>query len=123
VTGQILFGIAGGISSLWLVVHIFLGGKDVERPLRASALDPILRDTLHVCWHCVTATVAIMAALFLFSVASARSDFAMAGTALAWGYTMVGVGLVPAVGASYRDLPQGWLFLPIALLGTAGLAV
>jgi hypothetical protein len=31
-TGQILFGIAGAISGLWLVVHILLGGKDVERP-------------------------------------------------------------------------------------------
>jgi hypothetical protein len=122
-TGQILFGIAGAISGLWLVVHILLGGKDVERPLRASALDPVLRDTLHVCWHCVTVTVAIMAALFLFSVVSARSDFAMAGTALAWGYTVVGIGLVPAVGASFRDLPQGWLFLPIALLGTVGFAI
>lgn len=123
-TTQILFGVAGGIAALWLVVHLLLGGKDVERPLRTSqALDPVVRDTLHLCWHCVTVTVAIMAVLFLLAILTARPDFAMAGTGLAWGFTMVGIALAPAVGASFRDLPQGWLFLPIAALGTAGLVL
>lgn len=122
-TIQILFGLAGGIAALWLVVHLFLGGKEVERPLRAAShgLDPVVRDTLHLCWHCVTVTVAAMAALFLLAILTSRPDFATAGTILAWGYTLVGIVLVPAVGARFRDLPQGWLFLPIALLGTAGL--
>lgn len=29
--------------------------------------------------------------------------------------------VVRVIGASYHDLPQWWLFLPIAALGTAGL--
>ncbi len=119
---HILFAAAGGIAALWLVVHLILGGKEVERPLRASTvLDPVLRDTLHLCWHCVTVTVAIMAVLFLLAVLTSRADFALAGTILAGGFSLVGIALAPAVGAHFRDLPQGWLFLPIAVLGMAGL--
>lgn len=122
-TDQILFAIAGGIATLWLVVHVSVGGREVERPLRSASdrLDPSVRDTLHLCWHCVTVTVAIMAAMFLLAILTSRPDFAIAGTVLAWGFTLVGVALAPAVGASYRELPQGWLFLPIAALGTAAM--
>jgi hypothetical protein len=121
-TAQLLFGIAGGISTLWFFFHLIQGGKEVVRPFRATpGLDPVVRDTQHLCWHYVTVTVALMAALFAVAATTSRSDLAMAGTALAWGFTLVGIGQVPAMGARYRDLPQGWLFLPIAALGTAGL--
>lgn len=117
---QILFGIAGSVATLWFIVHLFLGGKEVIVPMRADPhLDPVVRDTLYVGWHYISVSVAAMAALFFIAIFTARADLAMAGTALAWGFTLVGIGQVPAIGARYRDLPQGWLFLPIALLGTA----
>lgn len=121
---QILYGTAGGIAVLWFIVHITMGGKEIARPLRAtSGLDPVVRDTLHLCWHFVTITVLLMAAFLVIAAGTGRQDLAIAGAALAWGFTVIGVGIVPAVGARYRDVPQGWLFLPIALLGTAGIVL
>lgn len=62
-TAQAMFSAAGGTAALWLVVHLILGGKEVERPLRTSTvLDTVLRDTLHLCWHCITVTAAIIGA-------------------------------------------------------------
>lgn len=116
---QILFGAAGGLATVWFFVHLILGGKEVVVPMRADRhLDPVVRDTLYVGWHYVSVSVAAMAGLFFIAVFAARADLAIAGTMLAWGFTLVGIGQVPAIGARYRDLPQGWLFLPIALLGT-----
>lgn len=119
---QILFGIAGCLATVWLVVHLILGGKEVVVPMRADRhLDAVVRDTLYVGWHYISVSLAAMAALFAIAIFAARADLAIAGTVLAWGFTLVGIGQVPAIGASYRDLPQGWLFLPIALLGTVAL--
>jgi hypothetical protein len=121
---QILCGTAGGIAALWFILHITIGRKEIARPLRdMPGLDPVMRDTLHLCWHFVTVTVLLMAAFLVIAAATDRQDLAIAGAVLAWGFTLLGVGLVPAVGARYRDLPQGFLFLPIALLGTAGVVL
>ena len=122
--GGVLFGLAGGVAVVWLLVHIFAGGKDVVRPLLGEAgLDPVVRDTLHVCWHFVSVAIALMAALYFLAVFSSREEFAMAGTALAAGFATVGIGLVARLGARFRDIPQGFLFLPVAVLGAAGLLV
>ncbi|HET6524476.1 hypothetical protein [Sphingopyxis sp.] len=121
-TPQILLGLAGFLSALWLVFHLVQGGKEVVRPLRASTgLDPAVRDTLYMCWHFVTATLAVMFASFVLAIATSRQDLAIVGTSIAFGFTLTGIGQVPAMRARYRDLPQGWLFLPITILGSAGL--
>lgn len=121
---QILFCAAGAIAALWLAFHLFVGGKEVVRPLRdAPGLDPVVKDTLYLGWHYVTVAVALLAVLFLFASLTSRHDFAMAGALLAWSLTLVGIVMAPAIGAKFRDLPQGWLFLPVAALGTAGLVL
>jgi hypothetical protein len=117
-----MFWLAGGLSAIWLVFHVIQGGKEVVRPLQAtSTIDPVVRDTLYLCWHFITASLFIMAASFFLAIALARPGIAMIGTALAWGYTLTGIVQVIAIRARYRDLPQGWLFLPIAALGTIAL--
>ena len=119
---QVLYYTAGSIAAFLLIYHMIAGRKEVVLPMRSTpGLDPVVRDTLHLGWHCVTVTVALLSTLFLVAALTLRHDFAIAGTMLAWGFAILGIGLVRTIGASYRDLPQGWLFLPIAALGTAGL--
>jgi hypothetical protein len=121
-TQQIFFGLAGLLSGLWLLFHIVQGGKEVVRPLRASTgLERDVRDTLYMCWHFVTATLVIMALSFVLAIITVRQDWAMVGTSVAFAFTLTGIGQVLAMKARYRDLPQGWLFLPITILGTGGL--
>ncbi|WP_299685865.1 hypothetical protein [uncultured Tateyamaria sp.] len=113
---------AGALSALWLVVHVIVGGRQIARPLvSATALSPVVRHTQYLCWHFTTVAIACMAGFFLWAAHAGDATLAAAGTALATGFFLVGVALVPVVRETYSRLPQGWLFLPVALLGLTGL--
>ncbi len=118
---DLLFGAAGGLAAIWLIVHTVVGGRQIARPLvEATALSPVVRHTQYLCWHFTTVAIACMAGLFLLAVLSGIAAYATSATLLAAGFFCVGVGLVVALGESHARLPQGWLFLPVAGLGLAG---
>ena len=117
-----LFFAAGGLSTLWLLVHVIMGGRDIVRPaLAPSDLSPVVRDTLYICWHYTTVSIAMMAALFVWAGVSLNMTGATIATALAAGFSLVGIVLARRQGSQFSDLPQGWLFVPVAVLGGIGL--
>lgn len=116
------FFAAAGLAALWLVIHLFAGGRDTARPLLDSVeLSPVVRDTLYICWHFVTVSLALMAGLFVWAGLSGQTAPALAATALAAAFSLVGIGLVLRQGSNHLQVPQGWLFVPVAGLGCAGL--
>ena len=119
-----LFFAAGGLSTLWLLVHVIMGGRDIVRPaLAPSDLSPVVRDTLYICWHYTTVSIAMMAALFVWAGVSLNMTGATIATALAAGFSLVGIVLARRQGGHFSDLPQGWLFVPVAVLGGIGLVL
>ncbi|KIT16496.1 hypothetical protein [Jannaschia aquimarina] len=109
---------AGLLTLLWAIVHLFLGGREVARPLReAIDLPELVRATAWMCWHMVTATLFLVAALFLVGGWADRPDLVVAATLLSAGIAVAGILAAPALGVSYRTLPQGWLFVPVSGLG------
>ncbi|MFL4470251.1 hypothetical protein ACERZ8_10325 [Tateyamaria armeniaca] len=113
---------AGALAALWLLVHVFVGGRQIAQPLvAATALDPLVRHTQYLCWHFTTVAIACMSGFLLWAAYSGDLAYAVAGTVLALGFFTVGVGLVLYLKDSHIRLPQGWLFLPVALLGILGL--
>ena len=80
----------------------------------------MVRDTAYLCWHMVSVALALMAALFLLG-AWVSPHYAVAGTLLAGGFALVGVGLPLAIRQRYAVLPQGWLFVPVVALGLWGI--
>lgn len=117
---MIPFVLAAMLSATWLAVHLIAGGRQIARPLRASALDPVVRDTHYLCWHFTSVAIGAMAVFFALAAASGIAAYGVAGMVLAAGFWLCGVGLVVALGQSHADLPQGWLFLPVAFLGLWG---
>lgn len=118
---DVFFWGAGGFAALWCLVHLFLGGREIARPLlSAGSLAPTVRHTQYLCWHFTSVTIAVMAGLFFAAAQSGVTALATAGTLLAAGFFVTGVGLVWGLGESHLRLPQGWLFLPVAGLGIAG---
>jgi len=117
------FVCAAVLSGLWAMVHIRVGGGEVAAPLRrvsGDALGGVARDTAWLCWHLVTGVLVLLPVLF--SGAAAGVDgFGVTATALAGTLATAGLIAAPLAGRSYRELPQGWLFVPVALLGLAGL--
>ena len=120
---QISFLLAGLLAFAWLLVHLVAGGRQIVTPAFGTpGLDPIVRDTLYICWHFTSVSILMIAALFLAAAAGAGQTFALAGTALSAGFVASGVVVQAVVRQPFRHLPQGWLFLPIAMLGAWGLA-
>ncbi len=119
---SLYFYAAGAISGVWLLVHLFLGGREVARPLLASVeLDPMVRDVQYLCWHFTSVGIAGIALFYVLAAMSETVSYAVAGTVLAAGFTVTGVGLVIKQKAAHLKVPQGCLFLPVALFGVLGL--
>lgn len=117
------FSAAGGLSALWLAIHLTAGERDIAHPLlRAAELDPVVRETQYLCWHFTSVSIACMAGFFGMAALQASSTFAIAGLALAAGFALCGIFLVTIRGANHWLVPQGWLFAPVVLLGVLGLA-
>lgn len=118
----LLFSSASALSFIWFLVHFLVGGKEVARPLLADQhLADTVRQTLYLCWHLVSATIAIMAILFAFAVLLNNPGYAVGGTLLAAGFALAGIAIGPLRGWRYSTIPQGWLFVPVVAMGAAGL--
>lgn len=108
---------ASALAGLWTGVHAIVGGRECAVPLAQDRnLPQVVRETNLLCWHLVTGYLALMA-LFLLLGALGSADMALAGVLMGAVTAAIGV-LTPVLRrVSYSVVPQGWLFVPIALLG------
>jgi hypothetical protein len=116
--------LAAGIAALLLdLVHIFLGGREIHRPMVASHWPNPVKVIWSVVWHAVTAImaiggVALIAAAFLpdhalaLSVVPIALFLSAAGLFIVYGLKRLGSLLV---------LPHWAAFLLISALGVIGL--
>lgn len=108
---------AATLSFAWFALHLFGGGKAIAKPLRQSTtLDHRVMATIWMCWHMVTASIILMGVFFVLGL-YVDSTFVVAGSLLAGGVAIAGISAPFALGTTFRVIPQGWLFVPIALLG------
>ncbi len=113
---------AGGLSILWCLVHFFIGGKEIAAPLRKTdGLNPTQRSVAWMCWHMVTLNLFLMGTFFILGVQMADNGLVWAATALSVSFLIAGLLIPPLSGVTYRDAPQGWLFLPTTVLGLMGI--
>lgn len=119
---NMLILLAGGASGIICLIHVFAGGRHIARPLLgARDLHDVPKYTQYYCWHLVTIVLAAMSLAFLYAAFSAGArDVAMVMGVIAAAFAVFGLLIVPITKQSYRQMPQGWLFLPVALLGIAG---
>lgn len=110
---------AAALTGVTGVVHLFLGGRHIARPLLASrelAFEP--KMTAYYCWHMATIVIFGMAAAYLYSgVVTSGQELAVAATVLAATFAALSVALVVWTRRSPLALPQWALFCPIAVLG------
>lgn len=116
------FLIAGILSAIIWAVHTFAGGSAVARPLLEAKLESTAKYTQYYCWHVVTIVLFVMASAFTYSAFRA-SDLGWVMTLLGGAFALWGLLLPPFVRQSYLQLPQGWLFVPVTVLGLWGLFV
>lgn len=121
---NIYFAIAAGLSVFNCLLHTFVGGKQIARPLlEYQGLPKSQKYVLYFCWHISTLALAALVAGFTYAaLAPDNPVLALAATVFAGSIALLGVG-IPLVfsDVTFKDVPQGWLFVPVTLLGMAGL--
>ncbi|MET1415911.1 hypothetical protein ABVF61_26810 [Roseibium sp. HPY-6] len=116
------FLVAAALSAGTCLIHTFLGGREIAVPLlNATGLGPVPKYVSYYCWHIATIALAAMAIMFAVAAAYPQSwELGWTATGLAVSFCLLGVALPPLKKQSYKAMPQGWLFLPIACFGIAG---
>ncbi len=122
---NIWFLAAGATSLAITLLHLFGGGPTIAAPLLAAKdLDDVAKFVNYYCWHVVSICLAVMAASFAWSgLAATAWETAVLGTAMAIAFCIWGIALVIIKHQRFSAMPQGWLFLPVAILGLVGFAV
>ncbi len=113
---------AGAASGVICLIHVFAGGRHIAGPLlSARDLHDVPKYTQYYCWHLVTIVLAAMSLAFIYAaIGTGARDVAMVMGVIAAAFAVFGLIIVPVMKQSYREMPQGWLFVPVALLGIAG---
>jgi len=104
------------------LIHVFAGGRTIAMPLlKAADLHPVPKYVTYYCWHLVTIVLAMIAVMFaLAGLREGSLDLGWAATALVTAFCLLGLAVPPMKKQKYSQMPQGWLFLPIMVLGIAG---
>lgn len=115
--------IAGLLALSVCLLHVFIGGREIVRPfLAVEHLAPVPRYTMYFCWHLVSLSLAGMAAAFFVAArsggAGALAGFATLGAA---SFAVLNFAMNARLGLSFVQHPQGFLFVPVAAFGAAGL--
>ncbi|GAB2186783.1 hypothetical protein [Roseibium sp. LAB1] len=113
---------AAGLSAAVCLIHTFAGGRTIAVPLlNAADLHPVPKYVAYYCWHIVTIVLAMIAVMFALAGTRAESlDLGWVATALTASFCLLGLAVPPLKKQKYSQMPQGWLFLPIVVLGVLG---
>ncbi len=112
-----------GFGSLFLaVVHVIGGGRAVARPMLAASFDVVARDTMYVCWHGISAQLALAGlALVITGVAPSAATEPLVRTVatlyLVYAALFLWIGIASRRRRAVLELGQWMAFLP---LGAAG---
>lgn len=105
------------------VVHTFVGGRVVARPLLADrSLPKAAKWLAYYCWHITTVLLAALAAAYGWAAWSGEArDLAIAITALSALLGALSAGVAVKGGINPLRFPSTSLFAVTACLGAAGL--
>jgi hypothetical protein len=120
---NLYLNLAGVLALGVCLTHLILGGREIVRPfLSVEKMPGIARYTMYYCWHLVTITLAGMAlAFFMAAQPGGSRSLAVFATMGAASFAALNFGMNLRLGLSFARHPQGFLFLPVAAMGTVGL--
>ncbi len=120
-TSQALLTLAAILSLAGVLAHEIVGAPRVLIPLRDSGLPPEVIWLHHFSWR--VGTVAVVAMIVMFVLAAlkpSRMGLAVVATAMAAGFSAVGLGLAVFGDPALWNTPAPYAWLPVTLAGAAG---
>ena len=113
--------IAATLSVGICLLHTFLGGQSIARPLLTAPMPSMPKHTRYFCWHIVTIVLAGLGGMFTYAALRPEGvDVGWVAVALTAAIALYGLIMPPSLKLKYSDHPQGWLFVPVALVGAWG---
>ncbi|WP_282605012.1 hypothetical protein [Pelagibius sp. Alg239-R121] len=115
---------AAAVASLaTALIHILAGGRHIARPLmEAGDLTTVPKHTQYYCWHIVSIVLLAMAGGYAYgSTAPEAMALNVMLTGLAASFALWNIALILWKRLDPKHMIQWALFLPITLLGLAGL--
>ena len=103
-------------------IHAFTGSRTDVRPLLDSDIPEPAKSTLYYCWHLVTIVLFSMAVSFAWT--GLQPEVRMPGVACTllssafslWGFVIV----LLRKRSLLTEMPQGWMFAIVAVIGLWG---
>ena len=125
---NLLFILSGLMATVSAAVHLFVGGRQVARPLLDSGLEEGIKLTMYACWHLVSASL-MLSALTLLSAGFGIFEAAEGGLVLfisvlwlLFGVVFLAISLGMSRPRGLFRFPQWVLLIPVGVLGILGLA-
>ena len=113
--------VAAALSLGIFLLHTFVGGRHVARPLLTAPMPSQTKHTSYFCWHIVTLVLAALGIMFLYAgLRPGGMDVGWVAVGLTASIAVYGIVMPPSLRLKYSDHPQGWLFVPVALVGAWG---
>lgn len=120
---NIYFLLAGGMAGLTMVLHLWLGGREIAAPLlRSGDMHPVAKYTNYYCWHMVSIMLVAMAGGFTWAAYdSAAREVAVLCLILAAAFCFWSLALVVWKRQRFFAMPQWLLFAGITALAIPGM--
>lgn len=117
---QIFAWTAATLSAITFVVHVFVGGRYVARPLLDDRSLPRASKWLnYYCWHIVSLLIAAMTLAFAaFALGWASADLTIFLAALSFLLSLLSIGVALTGGIRPWRFPSTTLFMLIAISAT-----
>jgi hypothetical protein len=101
-------------------VHVFIGGPEIDAPVRASDLPDVVRATAHVVWHMVSLQLALIAAGLLWLARHANQALEITLAALQLGTAALFLWVDVTWFGALFTLPQWVVFVVVPVLTYLG---
>jgi hypothetical protein len=111
--------IAGIGTLVTAAIHILEGGRAVLAPMKRAPFDRVANRTMEVCWHVISANLVLSGiALPLIATVweSAAVGHFIAAHFISYAVLFIAVAKVSGITGAWLKLPQGTLFIPLAVL-------
>jgi len=97
-------------------VHIFMGGPEIMKPLRASGLHPVIRAVMDVVWHAVTVVLICLAAALFWLAWNENMALLLIVNAIQIGFGALFIYYGATQLRSLWPMPQWVIFLGVPAL-------
>lgn len=117
--------VASGFGVVVTLVHTFLGGREIVRPLLdAKDIQPVAKYVNYLCWHISTALLAAASAAFAYGAMHTQERvLVMAFAGLCAIAAIAEIGIIIRFRQSFIEMPQWILLGAMAGLAFFGLSV